>query len=588
MCINYYALSGGNYMAKIVGVNSTNYIDKRKLESKLSFKEGEKFFAKICSADKKTGEVTLKLPNGWEFKANVSKNDLKENFDLMEGKVIKFQVEDFLDGKLQLSISEGISNEELTSSLKNILEKLDLEPSKENVELLSKMIKHDISLTKDNIYIFKNTMFIKQRISKGEGEIDNMTKLFLIKCNIDKNAPEASFIEEHLKEFFGILKNTDNDVLLSLKENNLDMFSKDNINSMKTLNEGDNIFKKSIEELLITFRDGLDIENLVNTKVNVKFSSEDNSKANINSSVEENSKPNLKVRPEDNAKPNLKASFEENVKLNVKVSPEENALLNSKDNITSQKEVIIPSKEKLQELSRVISRDEKIKDSIVKQLDLNNEFNFSHGKLMSEPLSTDNIKEMIINDFTKNILLGSLKVKEDIEGKVNDLKNLISEVLELKQKLDPSIQKELVQGIKESINNIKVLNSLTDQYYYLDSPLKYKNKEHEFKLIIKNNNKNKHEFDTKCVKIFTSIKTINMGYVDNFININNNNMQIKICCSKHFMKLMGRGKNDLIEAIRLIGYLPSVVIEERREETTVSSSAEFFQDQTFTMINQLV
>lgn len=606
-------------MAKIVGINSVNYIDKRKLESKLSFKEGEKFFAKVCSSNKNTGEVILKLPNGWEFKAELSDAALKDNMEFMEGKVLKFKVEDFSNGKIQLSLPEEISNEELNSSLKNILGRLNLPGTQENVELLEKMIKHDITLDKDNIFLFKNLMFIKQRINQGTEEIDNLTNLFLMKCNINEGTEESEFIKSNLREFFTALNEIDNDVLLSLKENNLDVLSKDNIKSMVDLNEGTHIIEKSIEEILQGLRDCDENNKIYKSNEDLQF----NTSQKVSSEVKQNlniKDVNMEVYKEVN---DLIESDEANdikkemekflLELNSGVedigdTKEKKSLpivpdnlkdkishgdsLNTKEN-PEVKENLKVSKEAINQLSSIIKDNSDIRENIVKKLDFQKEFNLngkgtSNNLVESPVLNLADIEAMDISQSVKKILINSLAVKETIGGNINEIKKLIIELMNIKENVDETSQKSVMHSIKESINNLKVINSITDQYYYLDTPLNINNKKHDFKLIIKNNNKKGHEFDTKCIKIFASIKGPKIGCVDNFITINNTNMQIRICCNKKYMKSISNRKSELIESISLIGYTPTVIVEERKESTNLSNSAEFFQEQTFTMINQLV
>ena len=46
----------------------------KKAFSKISFETGEKFNAKIVSADQQKGEVDLKLLDGWQFSAKLDKS----------------------------------------------------------------------------------------------------------------------------------------------------------------------------------------------------------------------------------------------------------------------------------------------------------------------------------------------------------------------------------------------------------------------------------------------------------------------------------------------------------------------------------
>lgn len=607
-------------MVKIAGVNSINYINKNKLESKISFKEGEKFSAKVCSVDKSTGEVTLKLNNGWEFKGH-----LKESMEFMEGKVLKFQVKDFTEGKLELGIVHQEENKEFQDSLKKILSSFNLEPSKENIALLEKMLRHDIPLTKDNIYIIKNMMDLKNKVLQSSEEKDKLINLILQKYNISEDSPKGEFIKTTLNDFLETIKNTDDDIILTLKENNIDISSKDNIDSIKTINKEYGVVVKDLKNILQALKSQLnevDIENVeaksdINSKVmETSVNSKniiDTLKSNgnlIDTIIQDNSyiSKEFDGKLEDDVERLIKelnlGSNEDEVQVEEKNSSNKTATTVIKDDtkesiremikeidisnkgINNLKEEKTFSSSRLNELADILNKDDFIKDDIIKALNLEKEFNLPSGKL--NKISLENINELEVSKEVKNLLINSLNVKEEIANKITELKRLIREVLSFDNKLEEVSSKMLSQELKSSFNNIKVLNSLTDNYYYLDTPLKMLNKEYPFKLIIKNNNKDKKQFDSKCIKIFASVKTVNMGVIDNYISINNKNMEVRIASCKDFMNIINKNKDTLLESLNLIGYLPTIIIDEKKEEVNISNSSDFFQDQNFSMINRLI
>lgn len=607
-------------MVKIAGVNSINYINKNKLESKISFKEGEKFSAKVCSVDKSTGEVTLKLNNGWEFKGH-----LKESMEFMEGKVLKFQVKDFTEGKLELGIVHQEENKEFQDSLKKILSSFNLEPSKENMALLEKMLRHDIPLTKDNIYIIKNMMDLKNKVLQSSEEKDKLINLILQKYNISEDSPKGEFIKTTLNDFLETIKNTDDDIILTLKENNIDISSKDNIDSIKTINKEYGVVVKDLKNILQALKGQLnevDIEAMeaksdINSKV-VESSTNskniiDTLKINgniIDTIIEDNNyiSKEFDGKLEDDVERLIKelnlVSNEDEVQVEEKNSSNKTGTTVTKDDtkesiremikeidisnkgINNLKEEKTFSSSRLNELAEILNKDDFIKDDIIKALNLEKEFNLPSGKL--NKISLENINELEVSKEVKNLLINSLNVKEEIANKITELKRLIREVLSFDNKLEEVSSKMLSQELKSSFNNIKVLNSLTDNYYYLDTPLKMLNKEYPFKLIIKNNNKDKKQFDSKCIKIFASVKTVNMGVIDNYISINNKNMEVRIASCKDFMNIINKNKDTLVESLNLIGYLPTIIIDEKKEEVNISNSSDFFQDQNFSMINRLI
>ncbi|AWZ47793.1 hypothetical protein C3495_02550 [Clostridiaceae bacterium 14S0207] len=639
-------------MAKVQGINYLNYVDKKKLQSKISFNIGEKFTAKVSEMDQESGEATLKLNNGW-----VIKGKIKNPSEFMEGKALKLEVKDFVDDELQLTVVKEEGNKEIEGSLQKVLKAVNLEPTKENLALLEKMLKHDITLSKDNIFDVKNLLDLKERLLQGSDEQDKLIKLILDKNNVLESSPEGKFISDTLKEFFETLKNTSDDLLISLKENNLDI-CKENIDSLKLIEKGEGVIFKDLENITaslekviseegklsnsldetlgnkniggnLDFNIGEEVsfQNIFNSQEDVDISDFINK---IQQNIEKNSSDhiyknignvNKEVVQEGNS--NI---FKENDKIEVNTeennitfsNKEESNILNkeyingieenflNKDeiensikdflkDITEKENTVEPkvtqdkqsikdtdSMRNLSGLSKILEGDNSIKDTIIKELDLEKEFN------LSDSIKNTNLKDLDLSDDVKKIITSSEKIKNEIENKISELKRLINKVVELDSKIDKISERAILQELRTPINNVKIFNSLTNQYYYLDTPLKLMEKEFPFKLIIKNQNKEKKKFDSKCIKIFASVKTLNMGSIDNYINVNNESMEVKISCNKEFMKILNKHKDRLIKTLNGIGYYSNVIIEEKKEEVTIVNSAKFFEDQSFMAINTLI
>ena len=115
----------------------------------------------------------------------------------------------------------------------------------------------------------------------------------------------------------------------------------------------------------------------------------------------------------------------------------------------------------------------------------------------------------------------------------------------------------------QKLNDIKMFNSISEQYYYLDLPINVKENEYQFKLIIKDDRKKGKKIDSKNVKIATSVKTINMGTVDAYIKINNNNMNIDINCDKFWVKVLDLGKEKLIKDLSSLNYRVNIEVNKK-------------------------
>ena len=86
-------------MSGIWNINSTYNVNNKKISAKISFQVGEKFSARVVQLNRSTGEIFLKLLDGWQFSGEL------ENFqNIMENQLIRLEVEGFENGKLKLRI----------------------------------------------------------------------------------------------------------------------------------------------------------------------------------------------------------------------------------------------------------------------------------------------------------------------------------------------------------------------------------------------------------------------------------------------------------------------------------------------------
>ena len=179
-------------------------------------------------------------------------------------------------------------------------------------------------------------------------------------------------------------------------------------------------------------------------------------------------------------------------------------------------------------------------------------------------------------------------IKEQIKLKTEEIRNIVKDVMENKLNLKPETYEKVMNGFSQRINDIKVFNSLSEQYYYLDLPISVKENEYQLKLIIKDDRKKGKKIDSKNVRIATRVKTINMGTVEAYIKINNNNMSIDINCDKYWVKVLDLGKEKLIKDLSTLNYRVNVKVNKKDSEFTLASCREFFDDRSFNAINTKV
>jgi len=197
--------------------------------------------------------------------------------------------------------------------------------------------------------------------------------------------------------------------------------------------------------------------------------------------------------------------------------------------------------------------------------------------------STDSILNNAEFDI-ENVNTDTL-IKEQIKIKTDEIKNIVKLIIENKLNLKPETYEKVMEVFDQKLNDIKIFNSISEQYYYLDLPINVKENEYQLKLIIKDDRKKGKKIDSKNVQIATSVKTINMGIVDAYIKINNTNMNIDIKCNEFFVKVLDFSKEKLIKELSNLNYKVSIKVNNKTNEFTLANCGKFFDDRSFNTIN---
>ena len=522
-------------MSTIGNISILQNQQAKKAFSKLSFESGERFNARIVSTDQQKGEVNLKLLDGWQFSAKLDK-PLEQSSD---GSVLKFEVEGFEDGKLKIKLvygdKEGIVQEN------GVLEDLPLgnllSDDKTDAILFEKMIKHDMPLTKGNIIDIKNLVDFREKISLNPEKEDIFIAKYLSSRNIDVNSVKANEITINLKNFFVALKNLDVDEILLFKENNIEL-TKGNLESFVKLFKGDSAIYNNLKEISQYF--------LNNDTTNF----------------------NLIDKELDNLG---KTQFEPMSKSLENINQNDEQLINKLQKDTGSK-VELDNKSVINTKVNGYGKNNSLNEIINM---IKKELNFSE----IDKEITNNIKNSIENITTDSL------IKEQIKLKTDEIKNIVKLLIENKINLKPESYARVMDVFDQKLNDIKIFNSISEQYYYLDLPINVKEDEYQLKLIIKDDRKKGKKIDSKNVQIATSVKTINMGTVDAYIKINNNNMNIDINCNKFFVKILDISKENLLKDLSSMNYRVSIKVSNKTNEFTLANCGEFFDDRSLSTIN---
>ncbi|EKQ55376.1 MULTISPECIES: hypothetical protein [unclassified Clostridium] len=640
-------------MPGIWNINNGYNVNSKKISSKLSFEVGERFTGRVV-AKGEGKDITIRLADGWQFIA-----ELDGNVDLDDLKLVKFQVGGLENGKLKLKLVQGAAGEETTEddNFQEIIQKEGL--SKDDIDILKNMVKHNIPLTRDNINEIKGLIQFNEKISANPKEIDTFIQTYLQSKNIPVNSTEGQAIKETLTKFFNEFKNMTSDDILAFIENDLD-FSEETISSFNKLFKGDS----SIEQILTKMSDSLnsleisdsalssDIE-IFNSKISSKepeFSksnldiakalaskvynendpltkkinildvlktlagSEDSeldmvqkNANNPNNAINENSAP-------ENEKVNLPASLVEKldnqqlVKI-IKDTIGEN--LTNNDSPKTQAERLIEStnKTKLEGLlSNIEGKEVKLTDdefrSFTQLLNSkstgnevpNADVSYDKGNVQPKEAATNNnvietvtIKETVgklnANDLlARNDLDNKDAIKNEIKDKIDNVRDIVKNLVAQTELKDAGYEK-IMNLVKSNINDIKVFNSVSNEYYYLNMPINANNHEYPCKLIIKDNRKDGKKIDTTNTKMVVSVKTINLGEVDGYLTMRDNRMDVNLKCSSEFTTTLNNNKSKLADGLSTLGLFVKISVSAKDKPVDIVSCRNFFNDLTISAID---
>lgn len=570
-------------MSGIWNINTAYNVNNRRVSTKLSFEVGENFSARVVNVDKITGDVLLKLLDGWQFPATI------ENLDgVLIDELIRLQVDGFEDGKLNLKIvknNEG-SQEKGKDSIDTFIKEKSMNLSKEDYEILEKMVKHQIPLTKENISTAKTIIDFTKKIKDNPSEEEVFIQKYLLSKNVIIGSEEGNKISDTLRKFFNQLKTINKNDLFTLMENNIDL-NEENIKSFNSVfKDTATIYKeiKNIGEQILgknNIIDKLSPKPVIMQENMDKIISGDKNFTKNNGSANSQNGNALTYKNIDN-NDSIKANINTPVGL-VDKEPNDIAKQNSV-NSNNNKNFGDGKIADNNATKNPNSTDASSKSSAMEvNIDDDNADNLLKGTSHSATLKADSstLKHNTIEEIAKQI-------KDQVNMKTEDMKDIIKTIIEKKSNMGDETHNNIMQFVNKNMNDFKVFNTMSNSYYYLDLPVSLNERNYECKLMIKDERKQGKKIDTTNVKIAASVNTINMGVVDAYINVNNYNMDIDIKCEDQWLKILEKSKTKILENLTDIGYNIYVSFKERKEEMNISTCREFFQDNGIGMINTKV
>ena len=619
-------------MPAIWNVNNSYNVNNKKYSSKLTFEVGEKFSGKIISKDE-GNEATVKLADGWQFSATIDGNiESEENVPL------QLQVEGYEDGKLKLKIvkKEVESNNLANDSLSEVIDKEGL--GKDDVDILKKMVKHNIPLTRENITFVKSLLQFNTKINMDNNEIDNFILKYIDSKGISGESEQGKQIINTLKEFFVNFKNLKPEEILFFLENNIELTS-ENIESFKKLfSSNGNTLKEFFDNIKNDFA-GIEVEmkeledNISNSKIGEKHLDKslkalggeiNKDKLGYNSLVsklyDSNDMSKGKVsmlavlKSMTGGDDNLLREPIKDILIGKKeqfTTNEYNTALGKINNLSDEEFInivkdVLGRNGELKEISKdtfnivlrsLFGKDievgeaelRKIQDVIeykFQELELNNE-GVNEDKLIGNNIVNKTIttlEQEVITGGNKKILSANELIKNDINKKINGIKDIIKELL-VASKGEGEGAEKVIQLLKNNISEFKLFNTISNEYYYLDVPINREMTEYPCKLIIKDNRKDGKKIDRTDVKIVVTVKTVNLGVVDGFLSVKDKGLDVELKCDKNYTKVLELSKSKLSNDLQKLGFNINIKVSMREEDITLASCREFFNDKAMNGID---
>ena len=213
------------------------------------------------------------------------------------------------------------------------------------------------------------------------------------------------------------------------------------------------------------------------------------------------------------------------------------------------------------------------------------------GNVASTHLESENVK---INDFVKNI-----EPNNDINLSTKDIvKNSISRAGEVSKEIikdlitvlknEGSVPEKILDLIKNNINEIKVFNKLSSEYYYADIPINIRETEYPCKIIVKDKRKDSKKIDSTNIKMVITIDTKNLGIVDGYMKVLEKKINVDLKCEDRYVKIIDMAKNKLASNIESMGFLVDIKVSKKEEEVSLATCRAFFNPDSGTAIDRRV
>lgn len=606
-------------------------------------RKGKRFRAEIKEFNSSKNETVIVLKDGKEIRAKIEGNSSR----LFSKMPYNFEILSYENGEMKLKIMEprkGINSKDL-SSIESFMKNNKVNPELKG--LLEVMVKHDIPLTKDNINKFNSFIDINKKSVKDlEKSIDNLSKYIKERVeNITGNKANISEIKVEIKETVAqFLKLNQNDIAM-LFENNIE-FNKENFQSfnkvfkdelgifniLKKLDEdikGDNIINNKIDNLESSLYDDkgtmeiLNDEKLEELKVSVEHESKSKIgfvKEEVSNNINHN-KGALgekvinqinKITRGKNQDDGIRLIDKEKVNLIQGSFNDINELNNNHKAIKNEVDILTKNliKNNIEDLIKNPNgtlNEEGLK--ILEKVILNDGYKLplkSHKGLVEEKLFEITGKEVSFSDMEFNnikesikslktlvrpnelLVPNSLEIVKEIKNKEDEMQGIVKKLIKAVSS-NSNKSEAIVSLIKSNMNDFKLFNSFSNEYYYLDIPININQDEYGVKLIIKDERAEGKDLDKNNMKLVLTVKTVNLGEVDALLKFSSKALNIEIKSNKESIESLRKNLPKLEKSLELLGFMPYIFVSEKvYDKSDISTYREFFNNGLNSVLDKLI
>ncbi|MDT8719028.1 hypothetical protein IAI10_20470 [Clostridium sp. 19966] len=503
---------------------------------------------------------------------------------------------------------QGMSSKDLLSMIEN-----GIDINSENIESFKAIVKEEGSINK-SIKNLDNTLSKNEEMSFNYKEADIPDNKFVQSNLSSKGAKlsEAANNSESANSSKTVITNLIDKIAsekidlknIDIKNIISDVLEKSNIGK-SDLNHAVNVLKQQDNNEILKQLDKV-IQDNTQSSSRVNYEKTINSIKNI---FEDAMKGNIELEDKDIENILQKVVMNDEVAAsgNSEVSKNVQSIAKNLDSLT-EKLNSSGSAQNFDDIKKIITdiksmnidKSSNVSKALNKIIDkVNNTTNINASKHELVKLLSD-LKESIELDNPTSIKYQSSKVTNKIqllngEDVIAEMKEKFSAVKELVEKIvnsstlkDRSEYSSIFNEIKRNINDIKVYNTISDQYYYMDMPIKFYDNNYPCKLIIKDDRKSGKKLDSTNIKIALTISTKNLGSIDSFVTVRDKKMQIEIKCLDKWQNIFESTKTKLENKINSNGYDISISISKKEEEFNLVNCREFFNDGSLNKINVMV